>query len=359
MGVTLGRLTAYHVALNPGRCPVATVVVKRGPRRPAPELPGGELVIQAPPELRQVTGSRWSVLLTVLPMLTGTVATAMMFAGRQGGTYSYVIGGVFGVSSLGMLATGLGSGGGAPKKAEMMAARREYLRHLAGLRRRVRENTARQRDALHYRHPRPATLWSTVDSHRLWERRPGDGDFGVARVGIGPQTLATPLVAPVTPPLDELEPMTAGALRRFLDAYAVVPDLPVAVAVIGGPRSGKSCLLRTVICGLALTHTPAQAQVYCLDFGGGTLAGVRDLPHVGGVAGRLEPDAVRRTVGEVIGLLTERERHGLAAGDGHVFLVVDGWSTIRGEYDDLEAGITDLATRGLAYRIHVLVAASR
>jgi S-DNA-T family DNA segregation ATPase FtsK/SpoIIIE len=215
---------------------VATVVVQRGPRRPAPELPGGELAIQAPPELRPATGSRWTVLLTVLPMLTGTVATAMMFAGREGGAYSYVIGGVFGISSLGMLATGLGSAGGAPKKAEMMAARREYLRHLAGLRRRVREHVARQREALHYRHPRPATLWSTLDSYRLWERRPGDGDFGVARVGIGPQTLATPLVAPVTPPLDELEPMTAGALRRFLDAYAVVPDLPVAVAVSGFAR---------------------------------------------------------------------------------------------------------------------------
>ncbi len=215
---------------------MATVVVTRGPRRPAPELPTGQLAIQAPPEVRRLTGSRWGQLLVVLPMLAGTVATAMMFAGRQGGAYSYVVGGVFGISSLGMLATGFGSLGGAPKKAEMMAARREYLRHLAGLRRRVRETAARQRDALHYRHPRPEALWSIVDSYRLWERRPGDGDFGVARVGTGPQTLATPLVAPVTAPLDELEPMTAGALRRFLDAYAVVPELPVAVAVSGFAR---------------------------------------------------------------------------------------------------------------------------
>ncbi|GAA5197011.1 type VII secretion protein EccC [Rugosimonospora acidiphila] len=215
---------------------MATVVVRRGPRRLAPELPSGELVIQAPPEIRPLIGSRWAQLLTILPMLTGTVATAMMFAGRQGGAYSYVVGGVFGISSLGMLATGFGSSGGTPKKAEMMAARREYLRHLAGLRLRVRDNAGRQRDALHYRHPHPDVLWSTVDSYRLWERRPGDGDFAVARVGIGPQTLATPLVAPVTAPLEELEPMTAAALRRFLDAYAVVPDLPVAVAVSGFAR---------------------------------------------------------------------------------------------------------------------------
>ncbi len=80
------------------------------------------------------------------------------------------------------------------------------------------------------------------------------------------------------------------------------------VAVVGGPQSGKSTALRTLICALALTHTPAEAQVYCLDFGGGTLAALRELPHVGGVAGRLDTAAVRRTVGEVATLLADRER---------------------------------------------------
>ena len=149
---------------------VATVVVQRRARRPAPEIPSGELAVPAPPELPRQLGSRWGQLLLLLPMLTGTVATAMMFAGRQGGAYSYVVGAVFGVSSLGMLATGFGSGAGLPRKAEMMAARRDYLRHLSVLRRKVRDTADRQRDGLHYRHPDPTTLWSTVDSHRLWER---------------------------------------------------------------------------------------------------------------------------------------------------------------------------------------------
>ena len=61
------------------------------------------------------------------------------------------------------------------------------------------------------------------------------------------------------------------------------------VAVVGSTQSGKSTALRTLICGLALTHTPAEVQVYCLDFGGGSLAALRDLPHVGGVSGRLDP----------------------------------------------------------------------
>ena len=55
-------------------------------------------------------------------------------------------------------------------------------------------------------------------------------------------------------------------------------------------RAASRTALRTLICALALTHTPAEVQVYCLDFGGGALAALRDLPHVGGVAGRLDTD---------------------------------------------------------------------
>ncbi|HEY2950010.1 MAG TPA: type VII secretion protein EccCa [Micromonosporaceae bacterium] len=248
---------------------MSTVVVRRRPRRPAPEIPTGELLVDAPPEIPQSTGARWTQMLMTLPMLGGTVAMAMMF-GRGGGAYSYVVGAMFGLSSLAMLATSFGSASGTPKKAEMMAARREYLRHLAGLRRRVRETAARQRSGLFYRHPDPGQLWSTVASHRLWERRPSDADFGVVRVAIGPQTLATPLVPPVTRPLEDLEPMTAGALRRFLDAYSVVPDLPVAVSLrgfarvfvrtepgTGAAREGDPRgLLRAVLTQLAVAHAP-------------------------------------------------------------------------------------------------------
>ncbi|MCW3841081.1 type VII secretion protein EccCa [Micromonospora yasonensis] len=221
---------------------MSTVVIKRPPRRPAPEIPAGELPVEAPPEIPVLTGGRWQQALMVLPMLGGTVAMAMMF-GRGGGAYSYVVGGMFGLSSVAMLVTSWGSAAGTPRKSEMMAARREYLRHLAALRRRVRATAGAQRAGLYYRHPDPGRLWSTVDSHRVWERRPGDPDFAVVRVGVGPQTLATPLVPPVTRPLEELEPMTAGALRRFLDAYSVVPELPVALSLrsfarvfVRGPR---------------------------------------------------------------------------------------------------------------------------
>ena len=50
------------------------------------------------------------------------------------------------------------------------------------------------------------------------------------------------------------------------------------VAVVGAPQSGKSTLLRDLITGMALTHTPEEVQFYCLDFGGGSLGSLIGLP---------------------------------------------------------------------------------
>ncbi|MFF7977123.1 type VII secretion protein EccCa [Streptomyces sp. NPDC007905] len=151
--------------------------------------------------------------------------------------------------------------------------------------------------------------------------------------------------------------------------------------IIGGPQSGKSTFLRSLICSFALTHTPYEVQFYGLDFGGGGMAAVQDLPHVGGVASRLDPERVRRTVSEVYGVLTRREEYfrsaGIASiadyrarrarGDisvtdqpwGDVFLVIDGWGNFRTDYEALEPAVLDIAARGLGYGIHVIITASR
>ena len=162
------------------------------------------------------------------------------------------------------------------------------------------------------------------------------------------------------------------------------------LAVVGGPQSGKSTTLRTVIMAAAATHTPEQVQFYCLDFGGGTLTGLTGLPHVGSVAGRLEVDRVRRTIAEMTTLLHQREERfrelgiesihefrrrkaqlqemsdASRAADpladdefGDVFLVVDGWPTIRAEFEVLEPALNALAAQGLSYGIHLMIAATR
>ncbi len=150
-------------------------------------------------------------------------------------------------------------------------------------------------------------------------------------------------------------------------------------AVVGGPQSGKSMLLRTLIMSMALTHTPEEVQFYCLDLGGGTMAPLENLPHVGGVAGRLDPDKARRMVAELTTLISDREQRFRAAGIdgmvefrnrkrrgeikddpyGDVFVIVDGWLNFRQEFEVLEQSILNLAAQGLSFGIHVVISANR
>jgi S-DNA-T family DNA segregation ATPase FtsK/SpoIIIE len=227
-------------------------------------MPDGELPLEPPPAVPATGGVRWQQWLSFLPMLAGTLATALMFGGREGSSsYTYVVGGVFGLSTLGMLVLNVGTGG---RKADTIQARRDYLRYLSGVREKVRAIISEQREALAYRNPEPASLWAEAIGERVWERRVTDADFAVVRVGVGEQSLATELIAPVIEPTADLEPVTAAALRRFLDTYAIVPDLPVSLALRSFVRitirsdhdSGESArsLARAVIGQLATFHAP-------------------------------------------------------------------------------------------------------
>nr|WP_226930995.1 type VII secretion protein EccCa [Parafrankia sp. CH37] len=203
------------------------------------------------------------------------------------------------------------------------------------------------------------------------------------------------VLPPLLPDLDHgLRPVDADATDRLTVPVGVIDkpfeqvrDLLVLdfggagghLGIAGGPQSGKSTLLRTLVAGLALTHSPREVQFYCLDFGGGALAALADLPHVGGVTGRHDPDRVGRTVAEVVALLADRERRfarlgisgmaayreAVAAGKvpeeefGDVFLVVDGWATLRQEFEVVEEQVRDVAARGLNYGLHLVLTASR
>ncbi len=246
---------------------MGTVVLRRQPRRQAPELPSGEVIVDPPPVIPDAQGRNWSQMMMMLPMLAGSGAMALMFAGRGGGVMTYMTGGLFGVSSLGMIGMQLLNGGGKSKK-EMLAARRDYMRHLALHRRKARRTAAQQRKAMFYRHPDPDSLWSTAESHRLWERRRDDADFGVIRVGLGPQELATPIVPPPTRPLDDLEPVCALALRQFVLTYSQVPDLPIAMAVNGfsrvylrGREEPARAACRALLAQLAVHHSPDDVLI--------------------------------------------------------------------------------------------------
>lgn len=246
---------------------MATVVVTRPERRPAPELPSGEVLLEAPPEIPEPAGRTWAQLVVVLPMVAVMAAMLLLFSGGAAGVLRFAVFGLFGVAVLGMVVASLANSAG-PGKREMGQARRGYLRGLAQQRLRVTRAIRRQREALAYLHPEPAALLSLVPGDRLWERRRSDEDFAVARVGVGPQSPAVELVPPDTLPLERLEPLSALALRRFVTTYASVPDLPLALALGGfgvvhvtGDRHRAAGLVRAVLAQLAAFHAPDDLRV--------------------------------------------------------------------------------------------------
>ncbi|UNB52768.1 type VII secretion protein EccCb [Mycolicibacterium sp. YH-1] len=153
------------------------------------------------------------------------------------------------------------------------------------------------------------------------------------------------------------------------------------IAIGGAPQTGKSTFLQTMILSAAATHTPRQVQFYCIDLGGGGLMYLEDLPHVGGVATRSEPDRVNRMVAEMKAVLRAREamfkehrvgsiatyrqlrddpNHPASADPfGDVFLVIDGWPAFTAEFPDLEAVVQDLAGQGLAFGVHTVISTPR
>ena len=80
------------------------------------------------------------------------------------------------------------------------------------------------------------------------------------------------------------------------------------LVVVGSPRTGKSTLLRTLAASLIWRHTPAQVQLYGIDLGGGLLGALSGAPHVGGIAGKLDREAVTRVVRQLRTEVEDREQ---------------------------------------------------
>lgn len=151
------------------------------------------------------------------------------------------------------------------------------------------------------------------------------------------------------------------------------------LAIIGSPHSGRTTLLRTIAASFALTRTPAEVAIYGMDLAGGGLRRLEPFPHVGGVATRSDPAKLRRLIEELEAMLASRERvfknRGIdslsqlrtrhAAGElpelpaADVVVLVNGYSTLRQEFDDLDAAFTAIMMRAATVGMHLVLGLSR
>ncbi|MFJ1762121.1 type VII secretion protein EccCa [Amycolatopsis sp. NPDC088138] len=247
---------------------MSTLQFKKSPRLAAPRPPGGEVHLEPPPEVPRVIPG--NIVMKALPIVMIVASLGMMvfmFQASNRNPMMMAMGGMMVVGTLGMMAGGGGKGGGA-KRAEMDEDRKDYLRYLGQMRDRAREAMVDQRAALEWVHPDPQSLWSLAASRRMWERRQNDQDFLHLRVGRSSHRLATRLVPPQTGPVDELEPIATLALRRFVRAHSIVPDLPTQITLRGfaavsmqGDRALTRGLTRAMLAQMVTFHSPDDVLV--------------------------------------------------------------------------------------------------
>ncbi|MFD7900475.1 type VII secretion protein EccCa [Streptomyces sp. NPDC059743] len=320
---------------------MSQIVVKRPPRSLPPEVPTDALALEAPPELPR--GQQEGMLMQVLPVL-GMGSSVVFFFSPQAPPFMRIMGVLMLFSTLAMVVAQIvrfrrGTQG------QIADVRRDYLKYLAQTRRTVRRTARAQRDAQLYLHPSPEQLWSVVaEGSRVWERRVGDGDFGQLRIGLGAQRLATALVAPDTAPVDELEPLCAGAMQQFLAVHGSLDGLPMAVSmrafyhvtVSGEPESAHSAA-RALVAQLVTLHSPEDVMVAVVAAPGAVARWdwTKWLPHTQ-VPGQIDGAGTKRLFGDDLGELEQllrgrldgRPRFGRDSqpvlDQPHVVVVLDG-----------------------------------
>jgi len=323
---------------------MSTILFKRPARRQPPEMPGGELSLQEPPVLPEEPTGNLSLLLTFLPMALGSSMMVLLFEqpGQHGST-TWIAGGLMVVTTMSMMVGQMGRTTSS-RKRRLKGERRDYLRYLAQTRRKVRQQAEQQRTALAWLHPDPRSLWCVALSARMWERRPAHRDFAELRIGTGEQLFAVRISPIQTKPVEDLEPLSARALRRFISAHATVADQPVAVFLRGfaqitlrGDTTAARAAARALITQLFTLHSPDDVRI-AVCCGGQTAADwdwVKWLPHAqhatqADAAGPVR--AVRPALADIVAgfgpEFADRPRHETGAApsrdEPYVVVVLDG-----------------------------------
>jgi S-DNA-T family DNA segregation ATPase FtsK/SpoIIIE len=252
---------------------MSTVRFKRAARLAAPESPGGEIHVESPPEIPRATpGNLFMKLLPAVMIVASIGMMAFMFTRSHGNPESLLFGGMFMMSTVGMMSGGMGRGGN--KKGQMAEDRKDYLRYLGQTRKRAHVVAQEQRAERAWNFPDPATLWSLAGTRRMWERRPADADFCQLRLAVGRQRLSSRLAAPETGPAEDLEPITALAAKRFVNANSAIEDLPVvssirrsAAVAFNGEKDLARAVARALVAQLVTFHSPDELMVAVVTSG--------------------------------------------------------------------------------------------
>jgi S-DNA-T family DNA segregation ATPase FtsK/SpoIIIE len=149
------------------------------------------------------------------------------------------------------------------------------------------------------------------------------------------------------------------------------------LAIMGGPRSGRSQALRTMAASVARLTSPADVHVHGLDCGNGALLPLVDLPHCGAVVQRTQADRALRLFARLKVELARRQE--LLAEGGyadlgelrssgqrlpHLLFLIDRWEGFMGGLVEADGGspyetVQTLLREGASVGIHLVIAGDK
>ncbi|MGN9836770.1 FtsK/SpoIIIE domain-containing protein [Nonomuraea sp. H19] len=141
--------------------------------------------------------------------------------------------------------------------------------------------------------------------------------------------------------------------------------------IAGTTGAGKSELLQTLICALAVANRPDQLTFVLIDYkGGAAFKECVRLPHTVGMVSDLDGHLTQRALDSLAAEIRRRERLLLRAGAKDIddytgpalprlVLIIDEFAALVAELPDFVTGLVDIARRGRSLGIHLILATQR
>lgn len=308
-------------------------VVHRPPRRTPAQQSPREYVLATPP--LKATAGPGALLPAVLPALGGMGMLLFMVAGRRP---LFIVAGLVMVLVTvgGAVALAISARSGARK--ERREARMRYLQYLETVREDLRAAAATHRQHASVVHPAPSDLITVACTPRLYERRKGDADAGLVRIGVGalPHPVALRWSQPPSP-LTPLDPTCQRAAVGVAHDHRVIADQPILLAcqeyrsivVVSRSREDVLAVARCLLMGLSALHSPDDLRL-AVHSPTTDLHFAYWLPHTRSDGDPLVASCALELADTLAGATAR-------AHDGPLVVIADEWGT--GGSDDVTPGV--------------------
>lgn len=145
------------------------------------------------------------------------------------------------------------------------------------------------------------------------------------------------------------------------------------VFLLGASMSGKTCILQSIIYGLTSLYSPAEVNIYVLDFASMILKNFEGLKHVGGTITSMEDERLRNFLKMIRETMENRKQilshMGLSSFSSYlevgkqefpqIVILLDNWVVFKSYYSDYAEELLDMIRDSVAVGVSFVVTASQ